>query len=145
MVRCAQMLRSHWRPLALGWPVQHQRLAVSRKARPYYSEIDLAEVLTRRGETLDLIVEEIDLAVKVAIGSVSNLAYLRQGHLVAKHLEDHPVLVASQLPARRLADRERLAADTALEARIALGGLAEAAIELGVRRMPKAVRKAILG
>lgn len=138
----AEVLHGHRSALLLRRPVQYQRLAVGREERSDLVEIDLGEILPLRDEALDLLMEEVDLAVETPVEGSSDLADLRQGDVVAEHLEDHPVLIAAPMASRWLADRKCLQSKATLIPWISLRGLAEPPVEPLVRLARHAMREA---
>jgi hypothetical protein len=102
---------------------------------------DLSEVFAFRCEGPNLIVEEFDPCIDVAIRHLRDLGDFRQWQTVAEHLEDKTVLVAALVAASGLAFGEGRSTETALPARITTSGLAELPIELRMFMRRTALRE----
>jgi hypothetical protein len=99
---------------------------------------DLSEVFALRCEGPNLIVEEFNPCIDVAI---RHLGDFRQWQTVAEHLEDKTVLVTALVVASGLAFGEGRSTEAALPTRITTSGLAEFPIELRMFMRRTALRE----
>lgn len=130
----AEVLNDDLGALPFGGPVHLERLGVCCEARTDFHPVDVVEDLTLGPEGADLIVDEVDLPIDVAIRHLSDGTHLLEWHAIDHHAIEKRVLVTALLASRCPADGKGLLAKLALISGVATSGLSEAAVLIRVHR-----------